>query len=85
MMESLAALAPIAPASVLGSLRTHLLTGRVDDPGDRGWVYVDDDLVEIFRTLFRDRATKEPTRKLVNDLLPLGNGQFWPLKDALRD
>jgi hypothetical protein len=85
MMESLGVLAPIAPVPVLGSIRMHLLTGRVDDPRDRRWVYVDDELIVIFRTLFRVPATKEPTRKLVNDLLPLGNGQFWRLKGALSD
>ena len=55
------------------------------NPADRRWVYVDDDLVEIFKILYVDPPTKEPTRKLINDLLPLGSGQYWRLKEALRE
>jgi hypothetical protein len=85
MMESLRSLASVSPVAVLESLRLHLLVGRVDNPADRRWVYVDDDLVEIFKILYVDPATKEPTRKLINDLLPLGSGQFWRLKEALQE
>jgi hypothetical protein len=85
MMESLVSLASVAPGAVLESLRLHLLVGRVDNPSDRRWVYVDDGLVEIFKILYVDPATKEPTRKLINDLLPLGNGQFWRLKEAMQE
>jgi hypothetical protein len=83
MMESLQSLASVSPGAVLESLRLHLLVGRVANPTDGRWAYVDDDLVEIFKILFVDPATKESTRKLINDLLPLGNGQFWRLKEAL--
>ena len=85
MMESLLSLASVAPGAVLESLRLHLLIGRVDNPSDRRWVYVDDGLVEIFKILYVDPTTKEPTRKLINDLLPLGNGQFWRLKEAMQE
>ena len=74
MMESLRSLASVSPRAALESSRLHLLVGRVADPADRRWVYVDDDLVEIFKILYGDPVTKEPTRKLINDLLPLGNG-----------
>jgi hypothetical protein len=84
MMESLQSLAPVSPGAVLESLRLNLLVGRVANPADRRWVYVDDDLVQIFKILYVAQATKEPTRKLINDLLPLGNGQYWRLKEALQ-
>jgi hypothetical protein len=85
MMESLRSLASVSPGAVLESLRLNLLVGRVANPADRRWVYVDDDLVEIFKILYVDPATTEPARKLINDLLPLGNGQYWRLKEALRE
>jgi hypothetical protein len=85
MMESLRSLASVSSGAALESLRLHLLVGRADNPTDRRWVYVDDELVDIFKILYVDPATKEPTRKLINDLLPLGNGQFWRLKEALQE
>jgi hypothetical protein len=83
VIQSLKVLAPIAPEAVLETLRLHLHTGRVDNPSRPGWVHVDDDLVNTFKALSAATTTKEGTRKLINDLLPLGNGQFWRLKEAL--
>ena len=83
VIQSLRVLATVAPEAVLEILRLHLERGRIDDPSRPGWVYVDDDLVNTFRVLSGATSTKEGTRKLINDLLPLGNGQFWRLKEAL--
>ena len=70
-MESLRSLASVSPRAALESLRLHLLVARVADPADRRWVYVDDDLVEIFKILCGDPVTNEPTRKLINDLFSM--------------
>jgi hypothetical protein len=83
VIQSLKVLAPIAPEAVLETLRLHLHTGRVDNPSRPGWVHVDDDLVNTFKALSAATTTKEGARKLIIDLLPLGNGQFWRLKEAL--
>lgn len=83
VIQSLKILAAVAPDAVLETLRLHLERGRVDNPSRPGWVYVDDELVNTFKVLSGATSTKEGTRKLINDLLPLGNGQFWRLKEAL--
>jgi hypothetical protein len=79
-MESLRSLASVSPRAALESSRLHLLVGRVADPADRRWVYVDDDLVEIFKILYGDPVTKEPTAVVheisqrVTDAFILGEG-----------
>jgi hypothetical protein len=37
------------------------------------------------KALYGDPATKDSTRRLVNDLLPLGSGLYWRLKEAPRE
>jgi hypothetical protein len=73
-----------APEDVLAILRLHLLIGRVSDPSKRGWTHVNDELVSLFKTLYETPQTQDGTRRLINDLLSLGNGQYWRLKEALR-
>jgi hypothetical protein len=85
MMETLRALAAVSPEDVVEALRSHLYTGRVTDPSARGWVHVDDNLVETFKVLCANDSTDESARRLINDLLPLGNGRFWRLKEALQE
>jgi hypothetical protein len=85
VMESLRALAAASPEDVLQSMRCLLYGGRATDPSGRGWIYVNDNLVATFKTLYENSTTKELTRRLINDLLPVGNGQYWRLKEALQD
>jgi hypothetical protein len=82
VMQSLRALVSIAPEDVMQTLRLHLYVGRVDDPSNAGWIYVDDNLVAMFKALYASALTKDGITKLINDLLPLRNGQFWRLKEA---
>jgi hypothetical protein len=81
VMASLRSLVSVAPEQVLESLRLHLLVGRSADPGSAA--YVDDELVALFKELYAMPVVKNGTRKLINDLLPVGNGQFWRLKEAM--
>ena len=85
MLETLSVIATDAPEDVLQTLRRHLRSDSVRDPSHRNWVYVDDTLIETFKCLYRQPTTKEETRKLISDLLPLGSGQFWRLKEALQN
>jgi hypothetical protein len=65
-------------------------TGRLDYPiapmtlGNMR-AYVDDDLIKTFRILYREPASHDATHKLISDLLPLANGQFWRPKEAMQN
>jgi hypothetical protein len=82
LMQSLPILAESAPKDTLQILRLYIL-------GSKGlvrrgtWFYVDDNLLNIFRTLYKNQIVKDDTYKLIDELLPIGNGRFWKLKDAV--
>jgi hypothetical protein len=82
LTESLPALAKADPKETLNILRLYL-SQEIAPNKRRGWIYVEQNLVEVFRTLYMNPPTREGTYALINDLLPLGNGQFWKLKEVL--
>jgi len=82
LTESLPALVKAAPEETLCILKLYLLQETMFNK-HRGWIYVEENLVKVFRTLYMNPPTRDGTYKLINDLLPLGNGQFWKLKEAL--
>jgi hypothetical protein len=49
----------------------------------RSWYFVDDSLLDVFKTLYKNTVTKDETDALINELLPLDNGRYWKLKDIL--
>lgn len=82
-MDSLPILAKVAPEHTLSALRRHLLDGKILKES-RGYVRVDNDLIETLKILYVNSSTQEGTYKLINDLLPIGGGQFWGLKEILK-
>ena len=84
VLAALQELARVSPSIVVQCLRLRLVEAGAADPAHSGWVYVDDELINTFRILYREPTSQEATQKLINDLLPIGNGQFWRLKEAMQ-
>ena len=82
MMQSLAIMAESAPDNTLKILKLYLL-GTKGLFSHRPLFYMDDELMGIFKTLYNNPVTKEGTCRLINELLPIGSGQFWKLKDVI--
>ncbi len=83
LMDSLNELAQSAPGKTLEILNLYLLDGQRS--GNNRWFIQIPRIKEILRMLYGEPDTKirEGVRQLINDLLPLGNGRFWELKDIL--
>ena len=81
--DSLPTLARIAPDKTLSALRRHLIDGSILQRA-RGYIRVEGNLKESLSTLYTNESTREGTYQLINELLPIGGGQFWPLKDILK-
>ncbi len=79
--HSLPAFAKEAPEDTIKILRLYLLRGA-DEQTSR-WIYVDQQLTNVFKTLYQNPATRDETYKLINDLLPIASGRFWGLKEVL--
>jgi len=82
-VDSLPDLAKVAPDKTLSALRRHLIDGNVLKEA-RGYIRVDKTLTDVLETLYANASTKDGTYKLINELLPIGHGQFWGLKDILK-
>jgi len=82
LMEALPIFARISPRDTVEILRLYF-TEMDTSVQARGFMHIDADLIEVFRMLFNTQDTKEATRKLITDLLPVGNGVYWKLKEAL--
>lgn len=82
-VDSLPALAKVAPERTLSALRRHLIDGSILKEA-RGYIRVDGNLTEVLGTLYSNPSTKNGTYQLINELLPIGGGQFWGLKDILK-
>ncbi|MDO8591236.1 MAG: hypothetical protein Q7R65_04665 [bacterium] len=83
-VDSLPTLAKAAPEKTLSSLRHHLIDGSILTRA-RGFIRLDSDLIDVFKVLYTNASTREGTRSLINDLLPIGGGQFWGLKTVLEE
>ena len=81
-VDSLLILAKAAPEKTLSALRSHLIDGSILKKA-RGYIRVDSNLKEVLSILYANESTRDGTYKLINDLLPIGGGQFWPLKEIL--
>ena len=82
MMQSLPTLAIDAPVDTIAILKSYLTANKFE-PQNRAWVYIDQTMVDIFKTLYKNAETKEATYALIDELLPRANGQFWKLQAVL--
>ena len=83
-MDSLPDLVKVAPEKTLSTLRRHLIDGTILKEA-RGYIRVDNDLIGVLKILYTNPSTKDETYKLVNELLPIGGGQFWSLKSVIEE
>jgi hypothetical protein len=84
LMDALPVFAAISPRDTVEILRLYFMQMDTSIQA-RGFMHIDADLVEVFRTLFKNPETKEATHKLITDLLPIGGGVYWILKDAMAE
>lgn len=82
-VDSLPILAKASPVRTLSALRRHLIDGNILKEA-RGYIRVDSNLIETLKILYTNASTRDDTYKLINDLLPIGGGQFWGLKTILK-
>lgn len=83
LMRSLMAFAKEAPEDTLAILRAHILEEVAKHEPVRTWLHMDAEVYDAFRELYKNEATKEGVRTLINDLLPYRGGMFWGLKTIL--
>lgn len=83
LVRSLSAFAKEAPEDTLAILRAHLLEEVAKHEPVRTWLHMDAEIYDTFRELYKNKATQEAVRSLINDLLPYRNGMFWGLKTIL--
>lgn len=81
-VDSLQTLATAAPEKTLSALRKHLIDGSILKDA-RGYIRVDSNLIDALKILYANPLTKNGTYKLINELLPIGGGQFWGLKEVI--
>ncbi|HEY4499086.1 MAG TPA: hypothetical protein VJH94_03425 [Candidatus Paceibacterota bacterium] len=81
-MDSLPTMVEKAPIDTVEILRLYF-TPLDTSPQHRHFMHIDANLVEVFRKLYHNPTTKEQTYQLIDELLPLGNGVYWKLKEAL--
>jgi len=82
LTQSFPCLAIKAPIDTLDILRIYFL-GSEGVRRRRNWFFVDEPLVDTFKTLYENPITKDKADVLINELLPLDNGRYWKLKDIL--
>ena len=83
LMDSLSTLAAVAPKETVEILRLYF-TPLDMSPRNCHFTHVDKDLVEVFRTLYKNPETKQATHQLIDQLLPIGNGAYWSLEAVLK-
>lgn len=85
LMKSIVGLATVAPDNTLKILQAYLDSRYISKSldGFRHSIYVDRELFDVFKILYKNPSTKDSTYQLINELLPVGNGMFWKLKDVL--
>lgn len=54
----------------------------MDEP-IRTWTRCESEVYDALKELYKNEATKEGVRTLVNDLLPCRNGLFWGIENYL--
>ncbi|MBA7471917.1 hypothetical protein ES707_07229 [subsurface metagenome] len=85
LIQSLVPFAKEAPKDTLAILRAHLLEEVAKHEPIRTWLHMDKEVFNTFKELYKNEATKEGVRALINDLLPYRNGLFWRFKSVLEE
>lgn len=85
LMRSLSTFTKEAPEDTLVILRAHLLEEVAKHEPVRTWLHMDAEIYDTFKELYKNEATKEGVRILIDNLLPYRNGMFWGLKTILED
>jgi hypothetical protein len=86
LMKSIVELATLAPENTLKILKAYLDSRYISKTLD-GFsysIYADREIFDSLDILYRNPATKEEAYSLINDLLPVGSGLFWKLKDIIK-
>lgn len=83
LTDSLLDLAKAAPKTTLSILRRYL----VESQPQQQWLYMRlaENLKEVLEVIYKNEEMREEVYRLINDLLPLGNGRFWHLKEIVKD
>jgi len=85
LIRSLRSFAKEAPEDTLAILRSHLLEEVGKHEPVRTWLHMDSEVYDAVGELYRNEATKEGVRSLINELLPYRNGLFWGLKTIMKE
>ena len=85
LTKSLATFAKEAPEDTLLILRAYLLEEVAKHEPMRIWLTMENEILDAFKELYKNKATKQGVRTLINDLLPYRNGLFWGLKSVLEN
>lgn len=86
LMKSIIELATLAPENTLKILKAYLDSRYISKTLD-GFphsIYVDREIFDSLDILYRNPTTREEVYNLINDLLPVGSGLFWKLKDIIK-
>ena len=83
LTQSFPRLAINAPIDTVDILRIYFM-GSEGVRKQRNWFFVDEPLLDTFKTLYENAITKDKADSLINELLPLDDGRYWKLKDILK-
>ncbi|MCK9329520.1 MAG: hypothetical protein M0Q94_06560 [Candidatus Cloacimonetes bacterium] len=86
LMKSIVELATLAPENTLKILKLYLdsryITKSLD--GFPHSIYVDREIFDSLKTLYQVPSIRDDVYSLINDLLPVGSGLFWKLKEIIK-
>lgn len=86
LMKSIVELATLAPENTLKILKAYLDSRYISKTLD-GFphsIYVDREIFDSLDILYKSPVTRDEVCNLINDLLPVGSGLFWKLKDIIK-
>jgi len=84
-IQSITKLAKIDPKTSIGLLRLFLFEGWVKKSSKNYFGHIDQEFLEAFNVLYKNKETQKETYKLIDDLMRKGGRPFWILKEAVKD
>ncbi|MFA6077339.1 MAG: hypothetical protein WC735_04685 [Candidatus Paceibacterota bacterium] len=86
LMKSIIELATLAPENTLKILNAYLDSRYISKSldGSEYSIYVDKEIFDVLNILYKNTSTKDGVYQLIDQLLPVGNGMFWKLKDIIK-
>lgn len=85
LQQALPIYAKASPEKTIEILRLYMLENLAKKTENQGWIYIADEIPDVFKILYENSVTEKKTYDLINDLLPYGNGLFWKLKGVISD